>query len=281
MNESKVRRECTGPEDLAAGRYYGRIVAKRELPDFLVSEISHPGRRTLPEHSHQSAYFSLLLHGSYSETYAGRQHDYEPLTIWWHSPGIVHRDSVGDRGGRFFNVELDSSASSSYRTEVGFRADFAECRSRLVWLACGILREFRAWQPCSTLAVEGLALEMVGEAARERPAASRRRPHWLDRVTERLNDEHACRHTTAELATLAGVHPVYLACAFRSVFNLTVGEYLREIRIREASELLRRTRLPLAEIAIRLGFSDQSHFTRAFSRVVGIPPGAFRRVLSS
>jgi AraC family transcriptional regulator len=281
LNESKVHRECSGPKDLAAGNYYGRIIAKRELPDFLVSEISHPGRRKLPEHSHQSAYFSLLLDGSYSEVYAGRKHDYEPLTIWWHAPGIVHRDTVGDRGGRFFNVELASAASACYRTEVRFRSDFAERRSRLVWLACGILREFRDWQPCSALAVEGLALEMVGEAARKRPADSRRQPHWLGRIVERLNDEHARRHTTAELAAVAGVHPVYLACMFRRVFKVTLGEYLREVRVREASELLRHTRLPLAEIAIRLGFSDQSHFTRAFGRVVGMPPGAFRRVLSS
>jgi AraC family transcriptional regulator len=43
-----------------------------------------------------------------------------------------------------------------------------------------------------------------------------------------------------------------------------------------ARELLATTNLPLTEIALTTGFSDQSHFSRRFHEIVGIPPGAFR-----
>jgi AraC-like DNA-binding protein len=44
-----------------------------------------------------------------------------------------------------------------------------------------------------------------------------------------------------------------------------------------AQELLIRSREPLAQIALRCGLSDQSHFTRVFRRLVGVTPGAWRR----
>lgn len=44
-----------------------------------------------------------------------------------------------------------------------------------------------------------------------------------------------------------------------------------------AKELLRSSPLSLAEIALACGFADQSHFTRAFARLVGMTPGAWRR----
>jgi AraC family transcriptional regulator len=56
-----------------------------------------------------------------------------------------------------------------------------------------------------------------------------------------------------------------------------VGEYLRRLRIDRAAEQLVWGDLPLAEIAIAAGFSDQSHFSNVFRRRTGISPSAFRR----
>lgn len=59
------------------------------------------------------------------------------------------------------------------------------------------------------------------------------------------------------------------------------GTSFRQIRddchIARAKELLRATHLPLAEIAARTGFDDAANFSRAFRRVTGMAPGAFRR----
>ncbi len=53
--------------------------------------------------------------------------------------------------------------------------------------------------------------------------------------------------------------------------------WLLQRRIDQAKALLRETAEPLAEIAIRCGFADQSHFTRTFTRAAGVSPGAWRR----
>lgn len=55
---------------------------------------------------------------------------------------------------------------------------------------------------------------------------------------------------------------------------------LTGLRIEEAKALLAQPHLPLADIALICGFGDQSHFTRVFGQIVGVSPGAWRRVRS-
>lgn len=281
MNERKVDCECHGPRDFAAGEFYGDVVRRHASPQFVLSEIHHERGRMLPTHAHQAAYFSLLLEGCYAETYDGRRHEYDPLTVWWHRPGVVHDDAVGQSGGRFFNVELTGEGADALAEAGPSRRDFHERGTRVVWLACRLLRELRSWQPCSALVVEGLALEMAGCALKrpERPIS--RQPAWLGRVMQKLHDEPSRRHFTSALAREVGVHPVYLASVFRRVHRQTIGEYLRALRVREAANLLRQPDMCLADAAATLGFADQAHFTRIFGHVVGITPSVFRGLLRS
>lgn len=75
------------------------------------------------------------------------------------------------------------------------------------------------------------------------------------------------------------MHPVHLAAVFRKVHRQSIGEYVRALRVRQAALLLRGREVSLAQTAVRLGFADQAHFTRVFGDVVGMTPGAFRRLL--
>ena len=279
LNERKVDCECHRPRDFAAGEFYGDVVRAHASPQFVLSEIRHDRERALPTHAHQTAYFSLLVEGRYAETYDGRLHEYDPLTVWWHRPGVVHEDAVGHSGGRFLNVELTGEGTDALAQAGPSRRDFHEHGTRVVWLACRLLRELRQWQPCSALVAENLALEMAGCALRHPEPPASPPPAWLDRVVQKLHDEPDRRHYTSTLAREAGVHPVYLASVFRRIHRQTIGEYLRALRVRQAANLLRRADLPLVQAAAMLGFADQAHFTRIFGDAVGMTPSAFRRLL--
>lgn len=56
-----------------------------------------------------------------------------------------------------------------------------------------------------------------------------------------------------------------------------MGDYLRRLRLNEVARRLALGRGPIAALAAELGFSDQSHCTRAFRAEFGIPPGRYRR----
>ena len=79
------------------------------------------------------------------------------------------------------------------------------------------------------------------------------------------------------LAAEAGVHPVYLAAAFRRAFGVSVGGYVRARRMEAAGLALCEPGRSIADIAISLGFTSQSHFTRVFREHSGQTPLAYRR----
>lgn len=66
---------------------------------------------------------------------------------------------------------------------------------------------------------------------------------------------------------------------FRRAADTTPTEYLQEIRIRQARELLKHSNLSIAEIAFAVGYQDVSYFTGLFRRVHGATPNAYRRLV--
>jgi AraC family transcriptional regulator len=82
----------------------------------------------------------------------------------------------------------------------------------------------------------------------------------------------------SDLARRIGLHPIYVARAFRARFGCAVGEYARYLRVERARRLLHHTPLALSDIAARAGYSDQSHMTRDFKRAFDQSPGAYRKL---
>jgi AraC-like DNA-binding protein/PAS domain-containing protein len=78
------------------------------------------------------------------------------------------------------------------------------------------------------------------------------------------------------MAELAGLSVFHFARAFRRSFGLPPHSYLLHRRIARAHSLLQQTDIPVSEIALSTGFSDQSHFARHFRRLTGMAPGQAR-----
>jgi AraC family transcriptional regulator len=84
--------------------------------------------------------------------------------------------------------------------------------------------------------------------------------------------------TLAGLASMLGMSQSQLVRAFRASTGYTPIEYVARRRIKEARRLLASTSVPVSQIAIGLGFADQSHFTRRFRLATGVTPARFRRL---
>ena len=77
---------------------------------------------------------------------------------------------------------------------------------------------------------------------------------------------------------MVNVHPTHLCRAFRRHYRCTPGDYIRQLRIERARQYLAGSDTPLAEIALRVGYSDQGHFAAAFKRLTGFTPSQFRKM---
>jgi AraC-like DNA-binding protein len=78
------------------------------------------------------------------------------------------------------------------------------------------------------------------------------------------------------LASDLGTSPFALLRAFRDAYGLPPHAWLTDARVRRALRLLDAGSTP-AEAAVAVGFTDQPHLNRHFTRIVGVPPGAYRR----
>lgn len=104
-------------------------------------------------------------------------------------------------------------------------------------------------------------------------------PWQLRRSTELLAanlDGSVPLKTLADECDLSISH---FARAFRTSTGLAPHQWLAHRRVEVAKDLLRQRRDSLCEIALACGFSDQSHFTRVFTKIVSTSPGAWRRNL--
>lgn len=85
----------------------------------------------------------------------------------------------------------------------------------------------------------------------------------------------------AGMAAALGLTPCLFARLFRKSFGSPPYQYVIEMRLARASQLLGRTGMPIKEIAAVCGFTDQAHLTRLFSRAYKVTPAAFRRDVHS
>ncbi len=261
---------------LGAGEHYGSVFHRYRIPSAFVSESVYRRSVSLPEHSHELGFFTLILDGGYSEQIRRRDVVYSPQTVLWRQAEVSHRDRIEADASRFFFVEIDSHYSAKIAQYGRLPERLAERSGSLTWLAHRLRSEILEGEHHSPLVAEGITLEMVGLLLKRGMPRELRPPRWLARVVERLDAEFVNGLSSDELAAEAGVHPVYLASVFRRFYGETIGEYVQKRRVGLAGKLLADPDRSLVDIALLCGFSDQSHFTRVFKRQTGATPGAFR-----
>lgn len=268
-------------QHLHAGEYYGSVLRRRQFHGVVMSEVKHPQPRALPQHSHEFGFFSFFLNGDYEEWYGRQTVTHKPKTLMWHPASLHHQDAVGQRGCHFFNTEVSASWLERLRDHAAIVSDpFVLPQAEAGWLMMRLYKEFNSADEGSELAMEGLLLELLALLARRQSSVEQQKPLWLRRVEARLRDEFAGKLTMTELAAEAGVHPVHLATTFRRFHHTTVSEFVQQLRVEAACEMMREPAASLSEIALQLGFADQSHFSRIFHRLTGMPPKAWRTIAS-
>jgi AraC family transcriptional regulator len=99
-------------------------------------------------------------------------------------------------------------------------------------------------------------------------------------VRDFIRDNLARPIRLSELASLVDLSPSQFGRAFKTSTGTTPHLWHLDARIDCAKRLLADRSISLAEIALDTGFSEQSHFSRAFRAANGIPPGAWRREMT-
>jgi len=102
--------------------------------------------------------------------------------------------------------------------------------------------------------------------------------HVLRRIIERMRC-FSCDLSLQALANESGYSRVHFVRMFRAATGYSPHNYLLNLRLERARELLKNPSLSLIDIALDCGFSSHSHMSRLFHKSVGVTPSAYRRSL--
>jgi AraC-like DNA-binding protein len=212
----------------------------------------------------------------------------EPYRSSLYAPGQPHRGGVGDNW-EVIVMLLDSQLMSEAADELFYRDRFSikpfhvQCSRTVEQLNEAVRGEFRSPHGPSLFYLESISHVMAGYILRHHAVTDAQRTirgrfsstqiQRLERfIDERLSTEFGIN----DLAALVKLGSQRFTERFRLTTGMSPWQFVQARRVQRAQLLLADRKTALAEIALNVGFSSQSHFTNVFRRAVGITPKAYR-----
>lgn len=91
-------------------------------------------------------------------------------------------------------------------------------------------------------------------------------------------DKHYYEEITIErLATIAGLSSKYFVDLFKKTYGVSAFDYLTQVRMKQAKQLMLRNELKLRDIAFQVGYHDEFYFSRKFKKEFGMSPSAYSK----
>jgi AraC family transcriptional regulator len=251
-----------------------------EIGPLRLTRARFPGRETIAPHTHDRPVLAFMLGGSFDLAFRGRRtYQCVPGSVFIEPAGETHCNCMGTAGAHVLVLQPDPDADVLPRPVAAALLTPAHLRDPGVTaLARRMAAELATPDAVSGLALEALALEALVRVTRAHTVPTREQATpWLRDAEEILRARFLERLTVADLAAEVGVHPAHLARAFRRRHHVSVGRFVRSLRLEWAAHRLAATAQSIAAIALEAGYVDQSHFTRRFREFAGTTPGSWRR----
>jgi len=258
------------------------------------------GRRETSEETRQPWHLiSFIDSGAFVLRAAGRAEVIDATSVLLHNPGdpyqSEHPFGCCDRGSalavsrdRLLEVMAFHDPAAAERPHAQFRRTHVHGFSRAHLLQRRLIRGLQGGLARSEpLAVEVAVLELLGEVAAEcsrrggrsvpRHDPSRVRRDYVQDAKALIQQRFCEPLGLEDVARALYVSTFHLCRLFKEETGLPIHRYLNRLRLREALERVAGAEDDLTEIALSVGFSCHSHFTRAFRREFGVPPSEARR----
>lgn len=259
--------------------WLGKVIARKNVGGFVFVQHVYPRLSERGQHAHPWLHLSIVQRGSYERRLCKKTNHYRSGDVTLLTTDERHTDRYAP-GSKCLHLVIPSTL------EAQLTRDFAWCgRAPLdpihpinAAFSVALYREFRNADAESAFVLESILLDLVSRELGIAAERSRLQPPWLRVLLEYMDEMYEQSWSLTTLARELDVHPVYLCRAFSEHLGITLGQYVRELRTLRGWQLLCVGHGgKIAEIANEMGFADESHFSRAFTRAYGIPPSRYRR----
>lgn len=260
---------------LASGQYYGSIFQTANINGLILTKSDYEQQSSIPKHYHNNPYFCYVLDGCYTEHSSQKRITCSKGDIIFHPKETEHYNQFKNSAASCFNIEfsgvwIGKIADSKLEQKNILSQNHPEIQN----IFRKIYREFIDADTLSDLMIEGLSLEMMvafSRTKRKYVLSS----FYVKRILRYIEEIFPSNPTLAELANLFRISPEYLSRTFKKSTGITIGEYIRHQKIQRACKQMQEKNADIHSIALECGFTDQSHFTKVFKKVMHMTPGMY------
>jgi AraC-like DNA-binding protein len=254
----------------------------RYLPEVELVSVAYRDR-VFPEHSHEEVVIGAIIAGAETLTVRGQPHLASAGSVLRLHPGEVHANATfGPDELRYAVLYIPADTLLRYfggdaPYSVRFDTPVIHDRGlhRLVCRTHAILAAPAAGKLAQESAMGDLAFR-IGLCAADGETAAAIASAAVEQARHYIDDHPFDNFGLHDLSRLTAVSAFHLVRTFKRAFGLSPLAYRNQRRIAVA-----RRRLidgeATAQIALDLGYADQSHFTRHFQRIVGVSPQRYAR----
>ncbi len=240
-----------------------------------------PDSRSAP-HSHPHLQLYFVTDGKGSLQFPLRRCFVYPGDIVLINPNVMHTEYSSQlKPLVYLTLDLDQlEIVPKEGNDWGFlhfqREDFDELLSLLRIIEAELEHRNTNFRLVCNHLVEAILLRLLREDSFEilQPQRSIRDCRFVHNYIAEHFEE---KNDLDSLSALVDVNKYHLAHTFKELYGYPINIYQQECRIREASRLLRETKLTITEICYKVGFNTLCHFTNLFREHMGMTPRAYRK----
>lgn len=225
----------------------------------------------------------LIVGGEWQACFGGRKKTVGPGTVLRYGPGESFGLAAAGRGPHFkYFLNLAGSAVPRLLDLAGIRrlscfhlshgSRISDLFEQLI--SCAELPSTRCL-PVALALVKSLLLRAGAQRLEKKVSPAKTNPSF-ERCRSHLESHYPEIPSISQAARDCHVTPEHFSRLFRKFAGTTAEAFLMGLRINHATRMLLQSRMPVKEIALRVGFRDPYHFSRVFKSAHGVSPKSFR-----
>lgn len=245
-------------------------------------------------HSHEYTEISIMLEGEANYTIEGKKHIIKANTIMIFNPGVVHWEMqpIGTTSHEFHigirNFSLTGYAKDSMPNEHPILVPQAN-HHKMIEIAWNLVDEVSKESKEFRVMSKSLAMQLIVLIVRSlessqslsmsdvTPTVTRKQ----NLVTDALHyiEQHYDEELTIDqIAQELLISPAYLSRIFKEIQEMSIINYLIEVRMNHASTLLKESDLAVKEVAEIVGYQDPLYFSKQFKKHFGKTPSHYKLI---
>jgi len=263
---------------LTKGQYYGVKDLEKSVDGILLSQYNYNTGRPTDWHYHENPYFWYILDGNMLDCNKKMKTLCPAGSLMFTNWQETHYGAKHSENASGFHLEFEKSWLKKNDTDLAILEGSQLIQQPKVhFLFAKLYYEFLQNDAYSKITIELLLLQICDALSDLKGKHHTQNvPKWVEHLKELIhfdNSELSLKHLSEQL----GVHPTHISRAVPKYLSASLGEYIRQQKLKKAIPLLLNTENSLTTIAYEAGFSDQSHFNHVFNAIFNMNPSVYRK----